>query len=569
MTKEIVLALPWVADPTEEDFAASPPELGQVIRQIQAMADEWAVTGRIPDGDPVLLTDVSAAGEIVQGDVRAHLRHLTTRGAEGAAIADSTENWSNVVPYFRSRAATQLAKMALAGTGLTAKEVVSAMFLVASKQSSTSIIPDDDLADAPSAWATVLFWLAEHLGPDGDRADRATEAVDVRYLILAFRKIETAESAAQIEEAEQRASDADARAASLEKALVQTVQVARPIPELSTGTLHALMARASKSIRRARRQPHLGADQRKILKEFEAAKLETVSHHELYVLVVLATLAKSLGLLQAHPWAITPKVMEPPGRIRVPFPGYSELARILNMKEDKDGRIPKSVRKGLEDAVNRLSSEDRFIVVRVAVAGANGKTQFVESVSRDKWIVKTIIPETGETFLDIHPATIATALRSYTQVDSLPSRYEAARETLQLREIRRDHVAAELYMRQLQLGTFGATRGRARALAKQGKEAPGIEGPSLAKKVAHETLLDTLNLKSYAKKNGRKAVTDRIIEDLNFCKEVGSLLSFAVDGSNWELVLPDPDNHAEQAIELPLLDEVDEDEISHPGLDHA
>lgn len=566
------ISIRWVDEPSDEALASTDlnPALVRLIHHLRELTDAWVETGSIPDGPPIWAHEVAAWGEKISGDVRAHLKHLTTNGEAGTATRDKSDTWRKVVPYFRSRAAMQLAKRALAATGLTASEVVSAIL--------TNKEPADlDDADTYTPWTRVFIWVAHHFSESG--MEEGFVALDVSYLVLAFRKLEEQEAEARRIETEQRAMDAEQRAAQAEQRAsaaeqALAIQVTRPLAELPTGALHAYMARARKTLQRTRRLKGRGvaisAEQTKILREFESAKLETLNHHELYVLIGLATIAKDAGLLETHPWAMMPKATESePGRVRVPFPGYSEIARVLRFKEDKDGRIPKAVRQGLEDAINRLCEEERFIVSRILVQSPNGKgTHITEAIARDRWIVKQIVPDTGDVFLLLHPATIATALRSYQSVPDLPAQHQAAKEKLGLRELRPDHIAADLYMRQLQLGTWGSHRSKMRRLAKKDVTLPPMDGVSTVKSVSHATMLETLNLVAYAKKNGKARGVERVVEDLRFAVEMGTLLSFEANGANWDLVLPDPDASVETAIQLPLLDEQDAEE-ENPELSHA
>jgi hypothetical protein len=96
-------------------------------------------------------------------------------------------------------------------------------------------------------------------------------------------------------------------------------------------------------------------------------------------------------------------------------------------------------------------------------------------------------------------------------------------------------------------------RHRAITEAMLARKAGTPEGGSFRVKVETGTLVHTLVLDAFARKQGKRATDERIREALAFCQEMGSVTGEPeLSGSVWHVQLPHPDLDGTPA-DLPLL----------------
>jgi hypothetical protein len=143
-------------------------------------------------------------------------------------------------------------------------------------------------------------------------------------------------------------------------------------------------------------------------------KYQPLGAAERLVMHALASHARDIGMLNAHPWATASGAMpkkpgEEPPRVRIPYPGTSEIARILGYADEADGKISRARRTTIEGAIKALTSKPRWIAMRVLLPPARKGGEWIEDteVRQELWITASATVMTRGIFLNLHPAAIA------------------------------------------------------------------------------------------------------------------------------------------------------------------
>jgi hypothetical protein len=394
--------------------------------------------------------------------------------------------------------------------------------------------------DAHGAASQAALWLRELLGlttdtpgedddPDGYFAPLASLFL-LSFLLFAYDR----ERAAR-EEAERRV--AEVRRTPLRK---------------GTGAMRAMLKTDVHVTAARRRNQHAGRELTP--QQVEARKLfryEPLGWAERLVVHGLASLAREQGLLDSHPWATRPMLGQAPTRIRMAYPGASELGRVIGAKLDTSGKIPRETRRTIERALRSLCNVPRWIAMPVLVPSraANGKP--IEDIE----VIQTLWIEASETLIDpgaylsLHPAAVASHMRSYIEVPDLAAQYDAARRALGRAKMLDEWAIADDYYRSLALAQPGVGRRAVSSGPDGARETDGV----LIKKIATSTLLRVLALEGFAKKHGIAKAIERARDANRFCVETGSLLNFEPTDGGWFVHMPHPDLRHVDAEQLVLL----------------
>lgn len=258
----------------------------------------------------------------------------------------------------------------------------------------------------------------------------------------------------------------------------------------------------------------------------------------------LATIANEQGLLDSHPWAKTsrPIAGHPKNRIRLEYPGTTELARVIGYAENKQGKIGRSDRRTVERALRQLCTLPRWIAVPVLVPPAKKGGDWMDDVeiTQTLWVEAATTVFSQGVYLNLHPAAFTSHLRSFLEVEALASAYKAARDALGYRQMRDEWAIADDYVR---WRAICQVVGGARELA---PAEPGttVEQLTLEVKVKDDRLLQTLGLWDLARKQGRPTARQRTEDALAFCRQMGTLLDAELEGEVWTLTVPHPDARA-------------------------
>jgi hypothetical protein len=340
---------------------------------------------------------------------------------------------------------------------------------------------------------------------------------------------------AELEALTARAIDAERRAEKAER---------RRFPQLRQGIgfLRATSQRPT-SVESARRL--VEAKGRELTtRDREARKLfqyQPLGWAERLVVHALAAIAREEGLLDAHPYALQrrPDENTPTMRVRIPFPGLAEVARVARFEADADNRISKETRRTVERALKRLTQETRWIAEPVSVK--IGK-EWVEDVrvTQTVWVEASTTLFTARTMLDLHPVAFASHLSSYMPADDLAARYSAARKAIGKSRMLDEYAACDDYLRYLYSVSVGSVRGSARKKAKHagaarlavvqaGREAASmiVAGDvSLMRKVKDKTLREAIGMQRLARDRGETLARRRVEDSLAFSHAMGTIRSY-------------------------------------------
>lgn len=320
----------------------------------------------------------------------------------------------------------------------------------------------------------------------------------------------------------------------------------RPRLRHGTGALRNLLTRQDR-VEEARRKAQVSelpidAEQLELRKIFVYRPLGWA---ERLVLSGLVSLAREEGLLEAHPWAKGryPISGQPAPRVKMRYPGTSELARILGYDENDRGKIPRQDRRTLERALTKLCTETALIAVptQVPVPQKKGETRWVLDIEvyRALWVEASHQVLSKDTYLSIHAGAVVSHLVSWLEMENYAARLDAAKKAIGQRQMRDEWVIADDYLRYLAGSILASTK-------------EGSQQPSVQKRIRGETLREALGLEDIVRNRGASAADQRLREALDFCVEFGSLITAVPDGDCWDLVLPNPHVRAIQE-ELPLL----------------
>lgn len=341
------------------------------------------------------------------------------------------------------------------------------------------------------------------------------------------------------EQAEQRATEAEARAETAERQLARR-------PSLRQGTAYLSAVLKTESHIRDARRTNTG---RLSVEEQEARKLfryEPLGYAERLAILGLAAIARDQGLLRAHPGALASHYIasQPAPKIRMKFPGLSELARTVGYEPGPDGKISKATRALLERALVSLTTKPRWIAEPVLVPVKTKKgTRLVPDtrVSQVLWVEASVTVLTKHIDLDLHPVAVASMLASFISVDNLAARYEEAKKALGQRQMRDEWALCDDYLRHRASVKAGAERALAPA---EGRMVLAGE-QFLTAEASVETFRTVLGLNAVAKERGETAAKQRELDAIQFAKHMGTLIDAQLikgkDGPKWEFTLPHPD----------------------------
>lgn len=284
---------------------------------------------------------------------------------------------------------------------------------------------------------------------------------------------------------------------------------------------------------------HRLAQQREELENRAAFVYQPLGWAERLVVYSLAALAREAGLLEAHPYAlqVRPDEDTPAPRVRVPFPGYSEIARIAGFKTNKNNsRIPSDTVDVVRNALQRLTTEPRFIQEPVRVKVGHGKSaRWVEDVrtTLTLWVEASTTNSTGYDELRLHPMAVASLMYSYVAVDKLAERWDNARKALGRSKMLNEYSACDDYLRYLASVQLGKVRARAAKDTPENSDSePHATGMvtagtlRLERSILDRTLREALKMEHLARDRGEAFTQKRIVDALEFTKATGTLLSY-------------------------------------------
>lgn len=548
-----------VAEPPEEELAEN-PNRRLLLDALRAAALNWAEQREQPEAAPAFVVrETRPDGSAVEWDSADALAYVLSGGAQGVEPPD-TKTMRMAVDFTRTVAGRRLAELCLAATGLTAKEVADELEVAP---------PATDDAPTPPMFAAVVGWLGGHLG-SLPLAERALDVLAFHFF-YAFGKIAREEAENRAVAAEQRAAEESERAAKAER------QLAERLPVLRRGLVlqRTMLNTQRQAVAIARRRTHLDAvdAERKaqLAKEFQ---YEPLSTYERLAMHALVSIARDEGKLDSHPWALTsgPMPVEGPGadptRVRVAYPGASEIARIVGHKPGGNGRFAGGIRDAYFGAISSLHNRSRWIMfdVRYLV----GK-QWVEDteIRKDLWArLAGSLKLTRGAYLDIHPVAVASHLKSFEDIPNLGAVYEQARDAMGMHQLRDEWAILDDYLRFLasSIAAKQARDTRKLAAATQGTT---VRDELITKRLAHTTLLERAGLTEWAKGRGAPAGIKRIREALAFSGHVGTVVGgFDLEGGIWTMRLRHPANvHADpdQLVALTDLSGADSADAEPPG----
>ncbi len=361
-------------------------------------------------------------------------------------------------------------------------------------------------------------------------------------------------------EAEEREREAEERAREAEEALARR----RPALRQGTGFLRATMQR-EEHVATARTSMQLVA--KLVPSEIESRRgfvYEPLGWAERLVVHALAAIAREEKLLDAHPVALSARYDDttPAPRVRVPFPGYAELARIARFESDSSNRMPKETRKTMERALISLTKKPRWIAEPVRVKVGKGYIDDVR-VTQTLWIEASTTLLTHRTELNLHPVAFASHLHSYIPVDDLAARYAAARKAIGKAKMLDEYAACDDYLRYQASVKLGQARGTGAKIARAtgasrdevkaaGHQAVGdmvVAGDlAVTCDLKDSTLRDAIGMRDVARDRGETVARQRLEDALRFAQAMGTLRSYQPTESSdgkpmWRLVLAHPAVH--------------------------
>jgi hypothetical protein len=271
------------------------------------------------------------------------------------------------------------------------------------------------------------------------------------------------------------------------------------------------------------------------------------------------------------------------GEIRIPFPGWTELARWCGALPESDGKMPRDLTKALKAAMESLTSTARVIIEPVLVRDEEGHLEKRYLVTQDLWVrMVTLTPPEGggraEVWADIHPAAVGSLLRSYVEREpDLYERHKAARKALGAREMRNEWSILEDYLLRRALvaagdafvqslpekARTGKAKKAARAAAKLVDHGEAEGERTVVVEVSRTHLWELLSLDTMVRDRGRNYVLERERDAFTFCELTGALLTVTErKGKNGDTVfvctLPHPDRGRHDPAQLTMLPPVAE-----------
>lgn len=321
-----------------------------------------------------------------------------------------------------------------------------------------------------------------------------------------------------------------------------------------TATLGAMFTGKDKTEKMRRSLQSLGVLSPEKKDALSLFRYEPLGWAERLVIYGLANLAREQGKLESEPWAKTgkPVASHPRRRVKLEFPGLSELARTIGYEENDNGKIPHAVRDTVQRALTSLCTVPRWIAVPVVVPPdpkkKGGTWRKDIEVTQTLWVEAGVRVYERGIFLELHPAAFASHLRSFLESEAPAALYEQARDTLGMRQMRDEWGILDDYLRWLAIAQ-AANRKRLEAAP----EGYTVGADTLTSRVGEDKLLERLNLARRLKKEGRKNVRQRLEVALRFCEEVGSLRGWNRTKQRYDLELPHPESYEQDEDQLLLL----------------
>jgi hypothetical protein len=348
-------------------------------------------------------------------------------------------------------------------------------------------------------------------------------------------------------DAERRAATAEQEAARLRESLNDERQRKRRLPlRQGTAYLSAVLTREDHVAKARRRVAERLSEEETALRKLFT--YQPLGYAERLAIVGLAAFAREQGVLEAHPTALSarPLADQPAGRIRMAFPGYSELARVVGYEPGPDGKIPKATRTTLERALKSLCTIPRYIAEPVLVPVRNRAGKVVEwtkdtRVTQALWVEASTTVLAKNLMLDLHPVAVASMLASWVSVDNLAARYERARREIGRPRMLDEWAIADDYLRWL---AGVKAQGQRKQGAGEVGEVKGGER-SVTAEVSQATFRHAVGLRSVVRDRGERIAAQRERDALAFCQAMGTLrnavLRPGVEGPVWALTLSHPD----------------------------
>lgn len=310
------------------------------------------------------------------------------------------------------------------------------------------------------------------------------------------------------------------------------------------GITHGALS-ASKALSR-KREHRTGLVSDASREALDLFRYEPLTWAERLAVTALANIALSEKRLEESPAALSRRPLEdaPQQRIRIPFPGYSELAKWCGATPGDDGRMPRGLTKALKAALESLTTSARWITEPVLVRDREGHLAPRYRVTQAQWVELTTLYPSGEIAMDLHPAAVGSILASYVErAPNLYDRHEAARKAIGAREMRNEWSILEDYLlRRAQIAAGDAFAQSLPENAREGKAKKDARaaaklaltdhGPAEGERtvtvvVSRSRLWELLKLDTVAKKQGKREALERERDAFAFCQATKTLLTLA------------------------------------------
>lgn len=554
-------------DDSEEFVYSLPLQAPDHIRQV---ARQWVdAIGSVPRDGGV---EIRFEGEEqIPPDHRAAIEHYMSSGNSGTPYASREQRAT--LHYFLSEAGERLAEL-YAGDDEEKMSRLSGAWGPATWETPR--------AEQPAVIREAIAWLADYLYRPTEE-DPVTEAVLDRTwqrfggaflggaLSAIIRRMEAnlAATRSELQEEREQREAAERERAKTERELASYRE---RFPKLRRGlAFQRTLLQGADHVQDARRKAlkhgRLSETAAELAKEFRYDPLTTYERLTMHALV---SIAREGGLLDTHPWATASSRMplkqpgDDPPRVRIAYPGASEIARIVGIKPGADGRIDGGTRTTYERAMRSLTNYARWFAIPVLYPPAEKGGEWVEDleIRKDLWVRLSASQLTRGAYLDVHPAAVASHLKSFEDIPDLGALYESARDAMNLRQLRDEFAIMDDYLRWLAFSLTGKSERDRRKLQ---VPAPGMtaEQETITKRVKHTTLLQRTGLEAWAKKQGQRAGIKRVTEALTFCQHIGTLRpGFMLDDGVWTVALRHPANLHADPTQLLAFAEVGADASS-------
>jgi len=304
-------------------------------------------------------------------------------------------------------------------------------------------------------------------------------------------------------------------------------------------------------------------------------RYEPLTTDDRYIVTALSNIALAETLLDESPAALSVRPMAdaPRARIRILFPGYSELAKWCGASPGEDGKMPRGLTKALKHALESLTTAPRWITELVLARTPSGELEPRYRVTQALWVELTTLYPTGEIALDLHHAAVGAILKSYVErAPDLYDRHNAARVALGAREMRDEWSILEDYLlrRAMVLAGDAVTQtlpkgGRSKKAQRAARATTFLPNAGEAEgdrtvtfDIARGTLWELLKLDTMVRDRGRSYALERERDAFEFCRLTGVLGSVTErKGKTGDVVfvctMPHPDRKRYDPDQLTML----------------